>query len=271
MRRVACAFAFLLLAACGGPDAASVPAAFENAIGMRFVLVPAGRFPMGSPESEERRGTDETLHDVTLSKPFYLAVHETTNAQFRRFRPGHRSGDHEGASLDGDRQPVVRVSHDDALAFVQWLRSEDPSHDYRLPSEAEWERACRAGTSTPFSTGATIAADRANFDGKTPYGGVASAVYRRVTTDVGSFPPNPFGLFDMHGNVWEWTADRSAPYPPGHVTDPTGPPAGEHFVRRGGGWGGEAASIRSAYRYSGFRAAGDTSTGFRVAASAAPR
>ena len=129
---------------------AGVPVAFENAIGMRFVLIPAGTFLMGSPATEEGRDGDEVQHEVVLTKPFYLGVTEVTNAQYRRFRADHDSGAYKDEGLNGDDQPVVRVSWDDAVAFAEWLSGQDGGRTYRLPTEAEWEWACRAGTRTRY-------------------------------------------------------------------------------------------------------------------------
>jgi formylglycine-generating enzyme required for sulfatase activity len=239
----------------------NVPVAFKNAIGMRFVLIPAGTFLMGSPSGEESREETETLHEVTLSKAYYLQTTEVTNGQYRRFRPDHHSGDVEGRSLDGEEQPVVFVSWEDALAFTRWLSDEAPGVAYRLPTEAEWERACRAGTSTAFWWGSSVSTERANF---------AAWPKRGVTVPVGTLPASPWGLHDMHGNASEWCADRydDRDYPPGPARDPAGPEEGDSRVRRGGAYDGETAPmLRAAFRIGVGGGEARAYVGFRVAAS----
>lgn len=239
-----------------------VPVAFENAIGMRFVLIPAGTFRMGSPPEEESREETETLHDVTLTRAYYLQTTEVTNRQYRRFRPDHRSGATQGRSLDGQEQPVVSVSWADALAFTRWLETEAPGRAYRLPTEAEWERACRAGTSTPFWWGTAASAEHVH---------LAEGPERGVTAPVGTLRASPWGLHDMHGNASEWCADRydDLDYPPGAATDPVGPAEGGARVRRGGACDGEAAHmLRAAFRIGVPGGEARAYVGFRVAASA---
>jgi len=287
---------FLLLPACG-PDEApevevpswahvapeqiaeakkhGVPVAFENDLGMRFVLIPAGTFLMGSPEGEEGRPTtsdilrdfpelDEISHEVRISRPYYLSIHEATNEQVRAWRPEHDSGEADGLSLDADHQPAVGLSWHDAEGFATWL-SDMGSRVYRLPTEAEWEWACRAGTSSPFWFGALDAGPR--------YMNVLGSMYRdaiarrgadyhaawlatpdlqdgwEVTCPVGSLPSSPWGLHEVHGNVREWCLDWLGPYPAsGTAVDPAGPKAGTARCVRGGSWGGAPYFARSANR-----------------------
>ncbi|MBL9088434.1 MAG: formylglycine-generating enzyme family protein, partial [Planctomycetia bacterium] len=127
---------------------AGVPVAFQNAIGMRFVLIPEGTFTMGDAESEPR--PDEVPHKVTLTKSYYMAITETTNFEYRKFKAAHDSRDFQGDGLNADAQPVAEVSYNDAIEFARWLSSQDPAHVYRLPTEAEWEYACRAGTTSRY-------------------------------------------------------------------------------------------------------------------------
>ena len=238
-----------------------VPVAFENGIGMRFVLIPAGTFTMGSPPEEGSRDETETAHEVTLTRPYYLQTTEVTNRQYRRFRPVHHSGDREGRSLDGEEQPVAFVSWEDAMAFTRWLSHEAPGVTYRLPTEAEWERACRAGTSTAFWWGASESPERANF---------AAWPKRGVTVPVGTFPASPWGLHDMHGNASEWCADRydDRDYPRGPARDPAGPEEGDSRVRRGGVYDGESPHMmRAAFRIGVGGGEARAYVGFRVAAS----
>jgi formylglycine-generating enzyme required for sulfatase activity len=143
--------------------------------------------------------------------------------------------------------PVVCVSWNDGVAFAKWI-AERENKSIRLPTEAEWEYACRAGTTTPFYFGATISTDQANYDGNYTYGTGKKGVFRQKTTAVGSFPANAFGLFDMHGNAWDWCQDWFGGYPKNDVVDPNGPDAGQYRVLRGGSWDDLPWYCRSAYR-----------------------
>jgi formylglycine-generating enzyme required for sulfatase activity len=245
----------------------------SNALGMKFAWIPPGTFLMGSPPSEEKRSDGETQHRVMLTKGFNLGVHQVTRGQFARFveEAGYQTEAERGGGacawtgkewkLDpsknwrapgfaqADDHPVVCVSWNDAVALCDWLTKQDgQGRRYRLPTEAEWEYACRAGTATPFAFGATISTDRANYDGNYIYGQGKKGVYRQATTPVGSFPPNAWGLFDMHGNVWEWCQDWSGPYPKGDVKDQIGPEKGDDRVLRGGSWCNRPNGCRSACR-----------------------
>ncbi len=235
-----------------------VPVWFENSIGMRFVLVPRGTFVMGSPADEAGRGSDEAPHQVSLTHDYYFSATEVTNAQFRRFRERHESGAFRRRSLDGDLQPVVRVSWQDGSAFCRWLstRSANSAGRYRLPTEAEWEYAARAGSRTAYPWGEEWDAARANHHDK--QGHVSATARARladdgyaVTAPVGSYRPNGFGLYDAIGNVWEWCADRYGEYPRTPVTDPSGAATGNTRVYRGGSYVNPQSQCRSAYRYRG--------------------
>jgi formylglycine-generating enzyme required for sulfatase activity len=164
------------------------------------------------------------------------------------------------------------VSWNDAVKFAEWLNGRD-GRAYRLPTEAEWEYACRGGrpSSQPFGIGdgQSLSSRDANFDGNSPYGSAAKDRYLGKTASIGSYPANAFGLFDMHGNVWEWCSDWYDEYPSDRVTDPMGPTSGSARVIRGGGWGLDAWSCRAAFRTRfepGFR---HVSLGFRLAHSSA--
>ena len=170
---------------------------------MEFVYVPGDCFQMGCDESDVECSSDEKpRHNVCL-QGFWIGKYEVTNAQWQTIMK------HIPSNFQGANRPVEQVSWNDAQEFLKTLRSlgDFGGLTPRLPTEAEWEYACRAGTTTPFSFGETISTDQANYNGKFIYGNGNVGVFRGQTTDVGSFPPNGFGLYDMHGNVWEWMAD----------------------------------------------------------------
>lgn len=215
--------------------------------GMVFVRIPAGTFVMGSPEDEENRGSDETQHEVTLSEDYWMAKYPVTNNDYEVFvrATKHREpGVWDETRFNQPSQPVVGVDWDDAVAFSQWLGG-------KLPSEAQWEYACRAGTRTPFAigNGEDLSSKEANFDGHYPYGKAKKGPYLKQTSPVGTYEPNPWALYDMHGNVLEWCEDWLADYPSGPMTDPAGPRAGQHRVLRGGCWGDDGRRCRSADRF----------------------
>ncbi|NJR39006.1 MAG: formylglycine-generating enzyme family protein [Leptolyngbyaceae cyanobacterium CSU_1_4] len=171
-----------------------------NGVTLDMVAIPGGTFQMGSPDSEaERRDSESPQHSVTIA-PFYMGKFAVTQAQYQAIMGNNPS------HFKGENRPVEQVSWHDAIAFCQKL-SERTGNPYRLPSEAEWEYACRAGTTTPFHFGEAITPDLVNFDGRFTYSSAPQGIYREQTSDVGSFPPNGFGLYDMHGNVLEWCED----------------------------------------------------------------
>ena len=171
---------------------------------IEMVKIPAGSFLMGSPTSEESHFASESpQHEVTL-ETFWMSQSPITQAQWEYVmgtNPSH---------FKGEGLPVECVSWHDAMEFCRRL-SQQTGHTYTLPSEAQWEYACRAGTTTPFSFGDTITTDQANYDGNYTYGNGPKGEYRQQTTPVGMFPPNDWGLHDMHGNVWEWCLDQWHP------------------------------------------------------------
>jgi formylglycine-generating enzyme required for sulfatase activity len=232
-----------------------VPVAKELDLGgrvtMKLVLIPAGKFMMGPPDSEQGRNKFEgPQHEVTLSKPFYVGVTEVTQAQYQAIM-GMNPSQFKGAT-----NPAEMVSWDDATEFCKKL-SEKTRQVVRLPTEAEWEYACRAGTATAFSFGD---ADSALGD---------YAWYRansgNTTHPVGQKKPNAWGLFDMHGNVWEWCADWYGVYPKGAVTDPQGAASGSLRVLRGGSWSdGPSDNCRAAHRSRNYPDYRFSINGFRV-------
>ncbi|MBM4096714.1 MAG: hypothetical protein FJ261_08050 [Planctomycetes bacterium] len=242
------------------------PKEITNSIGMKLVRIPKGKFLMGSPETEAVRDTDETQHEVILTKDFYLGVFEVTQAEYEKVM-GDNPSRFKGAQL-----PVETVSWEDAFLFCLKL-SEFPEerkagHVYRLPAEAQWEYACRAGTTTPFHFGKALNGAQANCNGIYPYGTTTKGPNLGKTSAVGSYPANAWGLHDMHGNVWEWCADwYGGVYLAGSVTDPIGPATGSIRVYRGGSWRFDAVHCRSANRLRLDPSVRRNDLGFRVALS----
>jgi formylglycine-generating enzyme len=223
-------------------DEKKPPKNLTNSIGMKFVWIPAGTFMMGSPKEEKERGKDESQHKVTLTKGFYMGVYTVTQEQWKEIMGNNPS------RFKGEKKlPVERVSWDDCQEFIKKLRDKDKK-PYRLPTEAEWEYACRAGTTTPFHFGKTISTGQANYYGEAVYGDGKEGVYREKTTPVGSFPANAWGLHDMHGNVFQWCQDWYGDYPQKDVVDPTGAEKGRFRVLRGSSWFVNPVDCRSAFR-----------------------
>lgn len=230
-------------------------------------LVPAGTFTMGSPQGELGKEPDERPHEVTISRPFYVGQYEVTRAQWTAVTG--RPAPHGADQL---RRPVNGVSWDDAADFCARLNAQLAGRalvaDYlfRLPTEAEWEYACRAGTTTATHYGDQLSSAQAWFDGTQPYNGAppgVNAPYNDVR-DVGSFQPNAWGLFDMHGNVQEWCLDWLGDYSFEPVSDPVGPSTGQQRVIRGGGYRSSGALCRSANRAAEAPQRTTPSRGFRI-------
>jgi formylglycine-generating enzyme required for sulfatase activity len=235
-----------------------------NNITLDMVAISGGTFTMGSPSSEAERDSNESpQHQVTV-KPFYMGKYEVTQAQYEVIM-GKQPSEFKGAN-----RPVEKVSWNDAVEFCKRL-SQKTGRSYRLPSEAEWEYACRAGTSTPFCFGETITTNLANYDGTKTYSAESKGKNREETTDVGTFPPNSFGLYDMHGNVWEWCLDTSHNSYDGAPTDGSAwidENKTQSRLMRGGSWYDAPSDSRSAARYSESPDTRDDDFGFRVVVSA---
>jgi formylglycine-generating enzyme required for sulfatase activity/serine/threonine protein kinase len=308
-------------------DRSKTPVIVTNSLGMKLVLIPPGEFQMGSPKSERSRGGNEQQHRVRITKPYYLGAYEITQSEFERVtgrNPSYFSngGDQAEAAtgVDTSRYPVESVTWYDAVEFCNKLSekegrrpyyriagiereaqgsiigakvSVDGGGGYRLPTEAQWEYACRAGTTTPFNFGKADNGAESNCSGQSPYGTEEQGPALGRTVPVGSHQPNAFGLYDMHGNVWEWCWDvfddsyhknsaesdsRGVSRTPKAIrkksktndaleSDPAGPSGGSERVRRGGSWLGGAARSRSAFRRRSTPDHQVYDLGFRVARS----
>jgi len=212
----------------------------KNGIAIEMISIPAGTFTMGSPTSEIGRNDDETQHEVTLSA-FKMSKYEVTFDQYDAFCDATGREKPEDADWGRGNRPAFNVTWDDAAAFAEWM-------DCRLPTEAEWEYACRAGTTTSFSTGNELTSSQANFGGYSYEYTNEEVECREKTLPVGSFAANAYGLHDMHGNVCEWCSDWAGNYSSGAQTDPKGPASGMFRIFRGGSWGFNARFCRSASR-----------------------
>ena len=306
---------FIFLAGCD--DDPSKPDSDGDQPPGGFVAIPIDTFTMGSPAGEIDRGSDETLHKVTLTTPFYMFTTEVTNQQYAElaqwaYDNGHctattsslqddlDSSTEELLDLNGDyceisftggtftvdsgkeEHPVLEVSWYGAVAYCDWLSLREgisraynhstwqcngnapyEASGYRLPTEAEWEYACRAGTQTPFNTGNCLdAGTEANYYGYAPYSDCPQGSYAGWTVPVGSYPANTFDLYEMHGNLWGWCNDWYGAYS-GDETDPVGSTTGTNRVIRGGYWGDGAQGCRSANRGDSSPDSGYDYIGFR--------
>ena len=236
-----------------------------NGVSMKLVLIPAGIFVMGCDQEEEGHRDDEgPPHEVTISRPFYMSRYEVTQQQYESVTGKNPS------SFRLSTGPVEQVSWEDSVDFCRKM-SQKTGRKVRLPTEAEWEYACRAGTKTPFHTGATISTLQANYDGSIAYGSGKKGAYLQKTCAVGSFPPNSWGLYDMHGNVSEWCSDwKSGAYQAAKEMDPRGPEKGQMRVVRGGGWFDPPRICRSAHRHGSGPDMRNADIGFRVVVTVEP-
>jgi formylglycine-generating enzyme required for sulfatase activity len=231
----------------------------EPVTGMQLVLLPRGSFQMGSPTDERWREAQEVPHEVRMTSLIFMGLHEVTQEQWHRVM-GTRPSWFDGRAA---RLPVENVTWFDVEQFLERLTSMSDGSRFRLPTEAEWEFACRAGTTTAYGIGARLTSADANIDPRAP-DDPSPEERDGSTRPVGSYRPNAWGLFDLHGNVWEWTADAYCPYQAGAQTDPRASCESPQKVIRGGSWRFRADSARCAQRYT--HAPGDRgySLGFRV-------
>jgi formylglycine-generating enzyme required for sulfatase activity len=237
------------------------PKELTNTIGMKLVLIPAGEFMMGSPETEKVwdfakqknvRPDGETQHKVRLTKPFYMGATEVTQAQWKAVMGNNPS------QFKNDDLPVERVTWNDCQEFLKKLSAKE-GKAYRLPTEAEWEYACRAGSAARFNSGD----DEKSLDAAGWYNGNSGT----KTHPVGQKMANAWGLYDMHGNVWEWCHDWYGEYPDGDQIDPAGPAQGARRMLRGGSWDLNPKFCRSAFRFKRSSVIRLYTIGFRVVES----
>nr|VFK56990.1 MAG: Formylglycine-generating enzyme, required for sulfatase activity, contains SUMF1/FGE domain [Candidatus Kentron sp. TUN] len=262
------------------PEPQSVPAQkfrkFRDTLksgeqGPEMLVIPAGEFMMGSPEDEKNRDSDEGPQRRVRIQPFALGVTEVTFEEYDRFAKATKRKLPDDKGWGRGKRPVINVSWHDATEYAQWL-SEQTGEKYRLPTEAEWEYAARAGTETPFSTGECITTDQANYNGDYDYAGCGAktGVDRKKTVPAGSLPANPWGLQEVHGNVWEWTADcwhgdyKDAPTDGGAWGEENNGYCRGRMVR-GGAWSNKPRYIRSANRNDRSTNEANFYTGFRLA------
>ena len=275
------------------------PKSIRNQKGIEMVWIPAGSFTMGSTDAQiqaayadaknafpenaklEWFSGEKPRHRVTIREGFYMGIYELTQAQWRavmgttvqqqveKAGPGWSLSGGTSRVEQGDNYPMVFVSWNEAQEFTEKLNAMNDGYLYRLPTEAEWEYACRAGTTTEFAFGDSLSSDQANFDGSHPYGGAGKGVYRHGATPVGSFQPNAWGLYDMHGNVYEWVQDW---YHDSYTGAPNDGSAwlsgGDKRVIRSGAYGSNAGNLRSAVRHMFTPDTRTGSLGFRVVAVA---
>ena len=225
--------------------------------GLRWIM--PGEFIMGSPKSEPERYDDEGQHKVILTQGFWLAETACTQALWRAVMRDNPSG------FKGEDHPVDNVSWDDVQSFIEKINGDIPELGLHLPTEAQWEYACRAGTTTPFHFGKTLTTDQANYDGNYPYNNGPEGEFREKTVPVKTFPCNAWGLYEMHGNVWEWCQDWYGDYPKGSVINPKGPSSGSYRVLRGGSWINFGRYVRSADRFRYGPSGRDHGDGLRLA------
>jgi formylglycine-generating enzyme required for sulfatase activity len=252
------------------------------------VFIQPGTFTMGSPTNEAERASDEVQHIVTISRGFwmgkylvtqgdYLAVVGSNPSYFRNGIDGTNTFGGTGSTITNDlRHPVESVSWNDATNYCALRTHQEragglipTNYVYRLPTESEWEYADRAGTTTAFYLGSSLRSGQANFDGY-EYDAVlgtinnTNGIFLSITTPVGTYAANPWGFYDMIGNVWEWCQDWYGVYPGGSVLDPQGPATGSTRVIRGGWWGNDARDCRSATHDYDYPSGRDYSVGFRA-------
>lgn len=245
----------LFTAGCGG-----VPERYVNSLGMAFVRIDAGGFDMGSSEGGDF--DERPVRHVAVTRPFLMAVTEVTNAQYEAYDPSHKALRGKQGVSSGDNEAVVNVSFRDAVGFCEWL-SKKEGKPCRLPTEAEWEYACRAGSVTAFATGDSLPSEYLKSQKE-------CWTFEPVDLTCGKTPPNAWGLYDMHGNVEEWCSDWYGPYDAKDLTDPVGRVSGDFRVTRGGSHNTDVQYLRSANRMGALPDDRSSVIGFRVVIGKAP-
>ncbi len=248
-----------------GCDRKPVSTMIEPLLGMEFILIPKGSFMMGSHENNDDSKSG-LLHKVNISRDYWLARTEVTQEQWQKIMGGSEIHIEKPSPFRGrhPKYPVVSVSYFDIARFLEKLNGLSDEYHFRLPTEAEWEYACRAGTKTPFSYGSRLTDSLANYNAKIPSKYSSLGNYPAHPKPVGSYAPNKWGLFDMHGNAWEWVSDWYGPYPKEEVTDPEGPANGKEKVIRGGSWYFGAENAKSSHRRTHEPKLWGFSIGFRI-------
>ncbi len=236
------------LCCCSNPNMrCRIPRKFINTLGMEFVYIPPGEFMMGSPKTEKNRDETERLHKVIISKGFYMQTTEVTQGQWKRimgYNPSHFNN-------CGDSCPVENVTWNEVQEFIRRLNKREHTNAYRLPTESEWEYVCKTGSSSPIESGSLVVpgCDSCGCSQVLNRIGWYFGNSNHVTHPVAMKEPNLYGIYDMHGNVWEWCSDWQAEYPQEPVVvDPKGPPTGNAKIRRGGAWNHYAMFARCSYR-----------------------
>ena len=261
-----CMLSVLVLLLCAGTTWAKAAPAV-NSVGMKLVRIEPGSFTMGSGAGGDF--DERPAHKVTISRAFLMGATEVTNAQYEQFDPGHKKRRGQLGFAKADDEAVVFVTWHEAVAFCRWL-SKKEGKPYRLPTEAEWEYACRAGTASPFSTGDSLPRDCLKNARESWFPSPRGRNDEVVSLVVGQTPPNPWGLYDMHGNVEEWCHDWYGPYAEGDRTDPVGLAGGDYRVTRGGSHSTTPEYLRSANRMGTLPEDRSWLIGFRVVQAEMP-
>lgn len=265
IKQIACALIVLFAISSASCQKKQVPIIKEPVLGMEFVHIPKGSFQMGGNEMNVD-SISESTHKVNISGDFWLGRTEVTQEQWQKIMGDEEIHPEKPSPYRGvnPKYPMVCVSYFDIEKFHERLNQLSGEYHFRLPTEAEWEYACRAGTTTPFSYGLSLTDSLANFNAEEPSEYSALENFPGHPEPVGSYPPNHWGLYDMHGNVWEWVSDWYAPYSDEEVTNPKGPAYGKEKVIRGGSWYFGAGNAKSSSRRSHEPGLWGFSIGFRI-------
>ncbi|WP_340076851.1 formylglycine-generating enzyme family protein [Leptobacterium sp. I13] len=237
----------------------------DPVLGMKFIRIPKGSFQMGSHKYNDTINA-ELLHKVIISKDYWLSQTEVTQNQWQKIMGNEEIHPEKPSPFrnTNPNYPIVSISYFDIEIFLNKLNVLSNEYHFRLPTEAEWEYACRAGTKTPFSYGLYLTDTLANYNAEIASKYSVSGAYHGSPKPVRSYPPNQWGLYDMHGNVWEWVSDWYGPYPKEEITDPKGASYGKEKVLRGGSWYFGAENAKSSHRKTHEPGLWGFSIGFRI-------